>query len=92
MLCIHPFADYFPRCEHYSKQNNKNHYLNTSISDGSYDLSYLEAIFAGDDEEVAYIEEAAIGLGFGPLIDCTTVCNPSSQRTLCRNVLPFSGC
>ncbi|KAJ6580689.1 hypothetical protein B0H19DRAFT_1060427 [Mycena capillaripes] len=70
-------------CEHYSKQINKDHYLNTSISDGSYELSYLEAIFAGDDEEVSYIEEAAIGLGFGLLVDCTTVCNTSSQRTLC---------
>ncbi|KAJ6527069.1 hypothetical protein B0H19DRAFT_970076 [Mycena capillaripes] len=71
------------KCEHYSKQNNKNHYLNTSISDGSYDLSYLEALFGGDEEEVLYIEEAAIGLGFGPLVECTTICNTSSQRTLC---------
>ncbi|KAJ6467458.1 hypothetical protein DFH09DRAFT_1254258 [Mycena vulgaris] len=71
------------KCEHYSKHNNKNHYINTSVSEGSYDLSYLEALFSGDDEEVSYIEEAAIGLGFGPLVECTTVCNPSSQKTLC---------
>ncbi|KAJ7442069.1 hypothetical protein B0H11DRAFT_1749418 [Mycena galericulata] len=71
------------KCEHYSTLNNKNHYINTSISDGSYDLCYLEALFSGDDEEISYIEEAAIGLGFGPLVDCTTISNSSSQKTLC---------
>jgi hypothetical protein len=59
--------------------------MNTAISDGSYDLAYLEALFSGDEEDVSYIEEAAIGLGFGPLVECTTVCNASAQRTLCRN-------
>ncbi|KAJ7466610.1 hypothetical protein B0H11DRAFT_1733200 [Mycena galericulata] len=63
--------------------NNKNHYFNSTISDGSYDLSYLEALFTGDEDEILEIEEAATALGFGPLLDCTTVCNHSSQKTLC---------
>ncbi|KAJ7488621.1 hypothetical protein B0H11DRAFT_2406715 [Mycena galericulata] len=71
------------KCEHYSKQNNKEHYQNTAISDGSYDLKYIEALFSNDDDEVDLIEEAAFGLGFGPLSECTTVCNVSSQATLC---------
>ncbi|KAJ7029938.1 hypothetical protein C8F04DRAFT_1368646 [Mycena alexandri] len=71
------------KCEHYSKHNNKNHYLNMSILDGSYDIAYLEALFADQEDEIAEIEEAAISLGYGPLVECTTVCNISSQRTLC---------
>lgn len=81
---INASTDFFQRCEHYSKHNNKTHYINMSISDGSYDLSYLEALFAGDDDAVCEIEEGAIELGFGPMVQCTTVCNASSQRTLCR--------
>ncbi|KAJ6585422.1 hypothetical protein B0H19DRAFT_927021 [Mycena capillaripes] len=70
-------------CEHYSKQNNKEHYVNTTILDGSYDLRYLEALFSNDDEEVDQIEDAAFHLGFGPRSQCTNVCNSSSQATLC---------
>ncbi|KAJ6477108.1 hypothetical protein C8R47DRAFT_393343 [Mycena vitilis] len=71
------------KCEHYSTHNNKDHYINTAISDGSYDIEYLEALFSGDEEDVSYIEEAGVGLGYGPLVECTTVCNYSSQKTLC---------
>ncbi|KAJ7629167.1 hypothetical protein DFH06DRAFT_1338450 [Mycena polygramma] len=73
----------FIKCEHYSTHNNKDHYINTAISDGSYNIDYLEALFSGDEEDVSYIEEAGVGLGYGPLVDCTTVCNYSSQKTLC---------
>jgi hypothetical protein len=72
------------RCEHYSTHNNKDHYINTAISDSSYDIHYLEALFSGDEEDVSYIEEAEIGLGYRPLVDCTTVFNFSSQKTLYR--------
>ncbi|KAJ7861200.1 hypothetical protein B0H14DRAFT_2576152 [Mycena olivaceomarginata] len=37
----------------------------------------------GDEEEIESIENAAVELGFGPRVDCTTVYNFSAQRTIC---------
>ncbi|KAJ7035741.1 hypothetical protein C8F04DRAFT_1258622 [Mycena alexandri] len=71
------------KCEHYSKHNIKDHYLNMLVSDGSYDVAYLEALFGDHEDKISEIEEAAIGLGYGPLVECTTVCNISSQKSLC---------
>ncbi|KAJ7276956.1 hypothetical protein C8J57DRAFT_1584425 [Mycena rebaudengoi] len=70
-------------CEHYSKNTNKDHYINTAIADGSYDIQYLEALFINDEEEIYEIEESAVELGYGPLIECSTVCNFSTQRSIC---------
>ncbi|KAJ7667366.1 hypothetical protein B0H17DRAFT_1184191 [Mycena rosella] len=71
------------KCEHYSKTNNKDHYFNASINDGSFDVNYLTAVFEEDQEEIDYIENAAHALGFGPRVECTTVCNFSVQCTIC---------
>ncbi|KAJ7710725.1 hypothetical protein B0H17DRAFT_1173621 [Mycena rosella] len=75
------------KCEHYSKTNNKDHYFNASINDGSFDVNYLTTAFEEDQEEIDYIENAAhaLALGFGPRVECTTVCNFSVQRTICPN-------
>ncbi|KAJ7236183.1 hypothetical protein C8J57DRAFT_1088347 [Mycena rebaudengoi] len=70
-------------CEHYSKNTNKDHYINTAIANGSYDIQYLEALFINDEEEIYEIEESAVELGYGPLIECSTVCNFSTQRSIC---------
>ncbi|KAJ6559272.1 hypothetical protein B0H10DRAFT_2368910 [Mycena sp. CBHHK59/15] len=70
------------RCEHYSS-NTRDHLIFTSIADGSYDMGYLEAIFTEDTEEIKHIEYSAFALGFGPLVECSTVCNFSVQKTLC---------
>ncbi|KAJ7256436.1 hypothetical protein C8J57DRAFT_1235810 [Mycena rebaudengoi] len=51
-------------CEHYSKNTNKDHYINTAIADGSYDIQYLEALFINDEEEIYEIEESAVKLAF----------------------------
>lgn len=37
----------------------------------------MEAVFWGDEQEVAQIEESALSLGYGPLAGCTTVANCS---------------
>ncbi|KAJ7280439.1 hypothetical protein C8J57DRAFT_1220907 [Mycena rebaudengoi] len=70
-------------CEHHSKNTNKDHYIKTAIADGSYDIQYLEALFINDEEEIYKIEESAVELGYGPLIECSTVCNFSTQRSIC---------
>ncbi|KAJ7122366.1 hypothetical protein C8R44DRAFT_622071 [Mycena epipterygia] len=57
-----------------------------SIGDGSYHLEYIEAVISGDEQEAAQIEEAVLGLGYGPLADCSTVTNCSQQKAYC----PFS--
>ncbi|KAJ7235196.1 hypothetical protein C8J57DRAFT_1530888 [Mycena rebaudengoi] len=63
---------------------------NSPISNGLYDIPYLEAIFLDDEEEINYIEEAVFGLGFGPLAawlaECKTACNVSSKKTFCTFV------
>jgi len=74
----------FSRCEHYSKHTNKDHLLDYSIGDGSYDLDYIDAVFNEDAEEIDRIENAANALGFGPLTECTTVSNFSTQKLYCR--------
>ncbi|KAF8179521.1 hypothetical protein K438DRAFT_1908313 [Mycena galopus ATCC 62051] len=51
--------------------------------DGSYHVEYMEAIFCGDEQEAALIEESAFNLGYGPLTDCSTVANCSQQKAYC---------
>ncbi|KAJ6627739.1 hypothetical protein B0H10DRAFT_1779179, partial [Mycena sp. CBHHK59/15] len=72
-LCYVNDSRPYIKCKHYSKQNNKDHYINNTISDGSYDINYLEALFYNNEDEIDLIEEAAHGLGFGPQTGCTTV-------------------
>ncbi|KAG6917541.1 hypothetical protein DXG01_002177 [Tephrocybe rancida] len=67
-------------CEHYER-SSRDHYI--QYLDGSYDVDYLEAYFNEDNEEMDRIEEGALGLGYGPLADCTNIANSSSQRTHC---------
>ncbi|KAJ6600477.1 hypothetical protein DFH09DRAFT_1070271 [Mycena vulgaris] len=71
-----------PSCEHYSSES-KDHLVFTAIADGSYDMGYLDALFSNDTDEIKLIEDAAFTLGFGPLVECSTVCNVSVQKTLC---------
>jgi hypothetical protein len=71
------------RCEHYNKRVNRDHLIDYSISDGSYDLDYIEAELAEDADELDRIEYGACELGFGPRSTCRTVENVSSQRVYC---------
>ncbi|KAJ7284770.1 hypothetical protein C8J57DRAFT_1217153 [Mycena rebaudengoi] len=61
-------------CEHYSKGNNKAHFHDFNLSNGSFNLDYLEAVFT---------EEAAQADGYGPLVDCTSLSNFSTQKVFC---------
>ncbi|KAJ6456641.1 hypothetical protein C8R47DRAFT_1165259 [Mycena vitilis] len=73
------------QCEHYNKQSSRDHFHDDSVgtATGTYDLKYIEAVLTDDMDEVARIEEACLALGYGPLVDCTTVTNASSQRAIC---------
>ncbi|KAJ7024050.1 hypothetical protein C8F04DRAFT_921453, partial [Mycena alexandri] len=48
-----------------------------------YGLDYIEAVLCEDDEEICRIEEAALTLSYGPLVECKTVTNASAQRAFC---------
>ncbi|KAJ6462953.1 hypothetical protein C8R45DRAFT_940611 [Mycena sanguinolenta] len=72
------------RCEHYSR-SNKDHWVDFSVNDGSYNLQYLAAIFANDTETIHEIEEEARQSDYGPLALCSVVCNHSTQRKNCPN-------
>jgi hypothetical protein len=63
---------------------NRDHLVDYSISDGSYDLDYIEAELNEDSDEVDRIEYDACAEGFGPRSTCTTIENCSSQRLYCR--------
>ncbi|KAJ6482225.1 hypothetical protein C8R47DRAFT_1218201, partial [Mycena vitilis] len=69
-------------CEHYSSRHC-NHWIDSGIQNGGYDLDYIAAYFAGDQEEVARIEQAAAAQDHGPLAVCTTVRNFSAQTLHC---------
>ncbi|KAJ7506100.1 hypothetical protein B0H11DRAFT_1707331 [Mycena galericulata] len=73
------------RCEHYSRTSNQDHFHDDYVgeSTGSYDLDYIEAVLCEDDEEISRIEQAAFALGYGPLVECKTVTNASSQKAFC---------
>ncbi|KAJ7775045.1 hypothetical protein B0H16DRAFT_1684672 [Mycena metata] len=61
----------------------KDHFSDSTIGNGAYDVNYIEAVITGDIEEASRIEQSAEDLGYGPLVECTTVSNPSSQRAYC---------
>jgi hypothetical protein len=75
------------RCEHYNRLQNRDHFLDFTISDGLYDIDYIEAVLCEDQEEVDRIEYAALELGYGPRVECTNVSNFSTQRVYCREYL-----
>ncbi|KAJ7122259.1 hypothetical protein C8R44DRAFT_622063 [Mycena epipterygia] len=64
---------------------NRDHFydFNVGAATGSYDLRYIKAILNEDEDEVKQIEDAAFALGYGPLVECTTVTNVTSQRAFC---------
>ncbi|KAK6974428.1 hypothetical protein R3P38DRAFT_3331676 [Favolaschia claudopus] len=70
-------------CEHYIPGTSKDHFHDLSIGNGSYDVEYIEACLTGDLEEATRIEEEARDCGYGPLIECTTVANFSTQKAYC---------
>ncbi|KAG6824163.1 hypothetical protein H0H92_007812, partial [Tricholoma furcatifolium] len=65
------------KCEHY-QASSRDHYI--EYLDESYDLDYIEAYFQEDADELDRIEQIAFGSGYGPLTDCSTVSNVSSQK------------
>ncbi|KAJ6531648.1 hypothetical protein DFH09DRAFT_1263868 [Mycena vulgaris] len=73
------------KCEHYSAQN-KDHWTDFTIADGSYDIDYLEAIFSGNNETIHEIGGAARLSDYGPLAQCPVVSNFSSQKLNCPTV------
>lgn len=76
----------YSRCEHYRADNSRDHFYDNNVGSltGAYDLAYIKALFGDDQEEIKEIEDAAFALGYGPLVECTTVTNFSSQRAFCR--------
>ncbi|KAJ6484352.1 hypothetical protein C8R47DRAFT_1072982 [Mycena vitilis] len=70
-------------CEHYNSNINKDHFHDHSIGDGSYHVEYIEAVFCGDQQEAAQIEDFAFNFGYGPLADCSTITNCSQQKAYC---------
>ncbi|KAJ7218166.1 hypothetical protein C8J57DRAFT_1095711, partial [Mycena rebaudengoi] len=70
-------------CEYYDRNTNQAHFHDFNITNGSYDIDYLEAVFCGDQQETARIEEDAYACGYGPLVDCTSVSNFSTQKAFC---------
>ncbi|KAJ7259441.1 hypothetical protein C8J57DRAFT_951375, partial [Mycena rebaudengoi] len=73
----------FPSCEYYDRNTNQARFHDFNITNGSYDIDYLEAVFCGDQQETAQIEEDAYACGYGPLVDCTSVSNFSTQKAFC---------
>lgn len=87
MLAFRDLTQDFCRCEHYST-SSRDHYIH--YLDDSYDTDYLEAYFHEDSDELDRIEQEVWELGAGPLAECTTVSNFSSQRIFCRESDPQS--
>ncbi|KAJ3925683.1 MAG: hypothetical protein NXY57DRAFT_1043898 [Lentinula lateritia] len=79
-----PFLKYLNsfRCEHYSNQE-RDHFFDGTIGNGSYHLEYLEAVITDDKEEVVRIEAEVEMNGYGPRTACHTIMNHSSQRPVC---------
>ena len=78
------------RCEHYNVQpeGTQDHLCSYKVSTGLYDIEYLEALFDGDEEEIAQIEKSAHDEDrFGPLAACSTIWNHSSLKVHCRESL-----
>ena len=71
------------RCEHYTRQQNIDHFFEYNIGDG-LDIDYLEALFINDHEAILDFEEDAASLDdVGPLVDCLTINNFSTIKLNC---------
>ncbi|KAJ7508004.1 hypothetical protein B0H11DRAFT_2218004 [Mycena galericulata] len=70
-------------CEHYIPSSSKDHFHDFTIGSGSYYVDYIEAVITGDEEESTRMEEEAGDSGYGPLVECTTCSNNSSQKANC---------
>ncbi|KAF8192359.1 hypothetical protein K438DRAFT_1590458 [Mycena galopus ATCC 62051] len=54
-----------------------------TISDGSYDLEYLEAVFTNNTDVLDHIENEARLMDYGPRAQCNYLSNAMSQRLRC---------
>lgn len=70
----------------------RDHLISYTVSNGFYDLDYLEALFDNDLDAIDKFEQAAMDDGFGPLALCTTVANYNSMGVNCRKWLKFISC
>ncbi|KAJ7140269.1 hypothetical protein C8R43DRAFT_892789 [Mycena crocata] len=61
----------------------QDHFFDGEIGSGNYDVNYIEAVLTGDLEESERIERIAENQGYGPLTECTTVANFSTQKMNC---------
>jgi len=68
------------RCEHWTTSSK----LHRNTPAESYDLSYLEALFENDVDEIQHVERAAAAMGIGPGAPCRHSENFGSTRTTCR--------
>ncbi|KAF7294020.1 hypothetical protein MKEN_01448100 [Mycena kentingensis (nom. inval.)] len=74
----------FIACEHYNRQNNRDHLIDYNPTHGHYLTEYLEALFNEDSDAIADFEEDALyRTGSGPLASCRTVANNSSVKVNC---------
>ncbi|KAJ6474456.1 hypothetical protein C8R47DRAFT_709767 [Mycena vitilis] len=73
----------FVCCEHYIPGKSQDHFYDSTIASGAYDVPYIEAVVTGDLEEAARIEDEAGDEGYGPAVECSTVSNFSAQRVFC---------
>ncbi|KAJ7059864.1 hypothetical protein C8F01DRAFT_1253960 [Mycena amicta] len=72
------------QCEHYDADTNKDHFHDTSVGNGSYNLQYIEAVLWEDEDKYTRIELEMLARECGPLLpSCSTVANCTSQKSTC---------
>ncbi|KAJ7049809.1 hypothetical protein C8F01DRAFT_1264851 [Mycena amicta] len=72
------------QCEHFDADTNKDHFHDTSVGNGSYNLQYIEAVLWEDEDEYTRIELEMLARECGPLLpSCSTVANCTSQKATC---------
>lgn len=81
----------FSSCERFSAKvgGTRDHHFSYTVSNGLYNLEYLEALFDNDSETISKFELAAMDDRFGPLASCTTITNYSSIRVNCHECFLF---
>ncbi|KAI0038238.1 hypothetical protein FA95DRAFT_1505941, partial [Auriscalpium vulgare] len=71
-------------CEHYNSLMNRHHFLDYTVSRGSLDIDYLEALFHNDFHVIEAIEADSEATDLATDVGgCRTVVNCSSQRVHC---------
>ncbi|KAI0052918.1 hypothetical protein FA95DRAFT_1451859, partial [Auriscalpium vulgare] len=72
------------RCEHYNTRANRHHLVDYTVSRGSHDADYLEALFEKDFSAIDAIEADSEATDLSTDVGgCRTVANCSSQRVHC---------